>query len=201
MNPTGPAGAIEDVALVDVLQVLAITEQTGTLSVETPERSAELAYVDGRITQARLSPHHRHLASYFLRRGWIDFGVLHEALTRQRRGGEHALIGQILIALGALTGDQLREGLRWHVRDIVSEVIGSRSGHFAFSFGGSQPEVAEAEGIWLAGDDLRRLAGEEPGAAPSSEPSHGSPSAPAAGIAESCGHRRCKLVRFLKLSL
>lgn len=132
------SGDLQDVALLDVLQVLTVTAQTGTLAIASPGRAISLRFVGGRIGTARLRPHNRHLASVFIRQGWIDFDTLHRALVRQSRASQHQLVGQILVELGALTQAQVLAGLRTHVLGVLAEAQSWSCGKFAFS-----PEPAD----------------------------------------------------------
>ncbi|GEM_PF-1557439 len=158
-EPSPVHGHLADVALLDVLQVLRVTERTGRLVIERAEERAMITYVGGRIVMAQLHPPRHHLASYFLDRGWIAFDTLHEALRRQREDAEHRLIGQVLIDMGALTPDQLRVGLDLQVRAVLSEVLGWNFGAFELQ-GLAAENVAglEGPGVVVEVDELRRLA-------------------------------------------
>lgn len=154
-------GQVADVSLIDVLQVLRVTERTGLLVVERAEERAMITYVAGRIAIAQLHPPRHHLASYFLDRGWITFDTLHEALRRQRDDAAHRLIGQILVEMGALTPERLGLGLELQVRAVLSEVLGWSFGAFELQ-GIAAEDVAGLQGpsVVVETEELRRLAAE-----------------------------------------
>lgn len=164
----GFAGSLEDVRPVDVLQVLSITQQTGSLVVTQPDQRAELAYVDGRIVTAQVAPQREHLAGYLLRRGWIDFATLHEALHRQTQQDPRPLVGQVLLDLGAVTLTQLQEGLECHVRSVVSQLLGWDHGELTFETR-TVPCFADAAGnpanvsVLLDYDELGQMADQAQG--------------------------------------
>lgn len=158
----GFSGTLEDVRVLDVVEVLSITTQTGVLTVARPGQRAELAYLDGAIMTAQLQPERDHLAGYFLRRGWIDFSTLHAALHRQAHDDSRLLVGQILMELGALSVEQLAEGLGRHVRAVLTRLLSWDCGEFSFDtrirlaaagLGGAAPVT-----ISISKDELHRLA-------------------------------------------
>ncbi len=160
-EPSPIRGLIADVPLVDVLQVLRVTERTGLLAIERGEERASITYVAGRIVVAQLYPPRHHLASYFLDRRWIDFDTLHEALRRQLDDSERRLIGQILVEMGALTPERLGVGLGLQVRAVLAEVLGWSFG--AFELQEVSPEVVtklEGPSVVVETAELRRLAAE-----------------------------------------
>lgn len=164
-------GSLEDVRPVDVLQVLSITQQSGSLVAVQPDQRAELEYAEGRIVTAQITPQREHLAGYFLRRGWIDFATLHEALHRQAQQDPHPLVGQLLLDLGAVTIPQLQEGLEHHVRSVVNQLVSWDHGEFTFETR-SVPYFADATGqpanvsVLLETDELARIAEQAHGQSP-----------------------------------
>ncbi len=152
-------GALSDVLLLDVLQVLGVTARTGRLVVEQVDQRVELTFASGRLVTARLDPPRYHLASHFLDQGWIDFDTLHEALKRQGREEYHRLTGQILIEMGALTPEQLAAGLQHHVREVLCELLSWTRGAFHFeTLEADAVRELEQLGVGLDTDELRRLA-------------------------------------------
>ncbi|MBN1610150.1 MAG: DUF4388 domain-containing protein [Polyangiaceae bacterium] len=158
----GFTGTLEDVRILDVLEVLAITAQSGVLTVTRPGQRTELAFLDGAIMTAQLEPQRDHLAGYFLRRGWIDFATLHAALHRQAHDGCRLLIGQILMELGALSVEQLAEGLGRHVRAVLTRLLGWETGEFNFDtnlrLAGTPPGGAVPVTVCLDAGELHSLA-------------------------------------------
>ena len=155
------SGDLADVSLVDVLQVIGVTERSGVLTVQQAEQRVSLTFNRGRIVIAQLDPPRHHLASYFLRQGWIDFETLHEALRRQGEAETYQLVGQILIEMGALDRKQLVAGLQHHVREVIAEMLAWNRGTFTFDDEGpNAPHDHERLGVGLTGDELRGLAEE-----------------------------------------
>ena len=126
------SGNLEDVSSTDVMEVISITGQNGTLELVRGGQRARLGFAEGDVLTAQMFPQYRHLTSYFVKRGWLDFDILHTALERQSSHAPHELIGQVLLELGALTEAQLLEGLQHHARVVLAEV--ARWTHGTFSF-------------------------------------------------------------------
>jgi hypothetical protein len=160
----GFSGTLDDVALVDVLQVLGVTTQTGVLVVRRGSSRAEVEFDAGRVLTVQLYPPRRHLASTFLERGWIDFETLHDALVRQSTADRHQLLGQILVERGALTREQLLQGLRGHVRDTVVSLLRWDRGSYEFREQAATADVPRGDGrrlgVGLDADELARLVAE-----------------------------------------
>ncbi|MDX2051153.1 MAG: DUF4388 domain-containing protein [Polyangiaceae bacterium] len=156
------AGAVEgnlrDVALKDVLEVLILTAQSGHLYINRIGRRAELYLWNGHIVTAQISPARRHLATFFLERGWITFDTLHRALLQQSRTEQHQLSGQILVELGVINREQLTQGLKWHVRQLLTELLAWPEGEFTFN-AVVDPSLPSGEGygILFELEDLERL--------------------------------------------
>ncbi len=126
------SGDFQDVSPVDVLQVISLTEQSGTLQLERGGQNVQLSFANGDLLTAQLFPQYRHLTSYFVKRGWVSFEMLHAALEHQSSGTPHQLIGQVLLELGALSEQQLIEGLQHHARVVLAEVLRWTTGTFRF---------------------------------------------------------------------
>ncbi len=126
------SGHLQDVRPVDVLEVLSITKQCGALTIERGAQRARLLFADGDLLTAEMVPQFRHLTSYFVKRGWVDFPVLHRALEQQATAVPHELIGQVLLDIGALSEQQLIEGLKYHAQGVLGEVVRWTEGTFRF---------------------------------------------------------------------
>jgi len=183
MSPTSSlmiAGLLQDVGPVDVLEVLSITGQSGTLELQHRSQTATLAFADGALLTAQMSPQYRHLTSYFVKRGWLEFDVLHTALERQSDNAQHQLIGQILLELGALTREQLLEGLQHHAQVVLGEVVRWTTGSFEFRPGhlgdaatDPTPRVGIALGRALLQASVRPEGSNRPETRVSLAPKHG----------------------------
>jgi len=151
-------GNLRDVGLKDVLEVLALTAQTGFLQISRIGRRAEIYFSNGHVLTAQLIPARRHLATFFLERGWINFDTLHRALLQQARADQHQLSGQILVELGVITREQLAQGLRWHLRQMLTELLAWPEGEFAFK-ALVDPTLPSGEGvgIFFQPEELERL--------------------------------------------
>lgn len=173
-------GNFEDVRPVDVLEVVSLTEQSGVLQLDRGSQHVHLTFARGDLLTAQLFPQYRHLTSYFVKRGWISFEMLHAALERQSSGTPHQLIGQVLLELGALTEQQLVEGLQNHARLILGEVLRWTTGGFTFipetdSATGEphHPQVGVALGRILLQTAVRHSSSAPPGRRLSLAPKHG----------------------------
>ncbi len=126
-------GNLEDVAIIDVLQILGLTGKSGLLSIARPDQQAEIGFVDGRIATASLTPHRTYMTSILLERGELDFESLHQALQLQKLPeGAGKPIGSLLLEAGAVTREQLQKALHIFIQRVINSVAEWTRGEFSF---------------------------------------------------------------------
>ncbi len=132
-------GVLEDLALADVLQFVHLSRRTGTLYLwREDERRAEIGFHDGRIVSA-WTPGHRRLGDLLLTAEVVDEATLESALGRQKREEGERILGQILLAEGAVTREDIHRVIKEQVQATIFDLLTWRYGSFHFEVGELNP--------------------------------------------------------------
>lgn len=128
----GLMGKLEDVALPEILQVLALTGKTGKLVLSSVGGNALIVVREGRIIYAASNSARETIGHLLVCRGMVDEDLLLEALSRQHVSREERRLGAILVDMGAISWQALALVVREQVEAVVRELFGWRSGFFKF---------------------------------------------------------------------
>jgi DNA-binding response OmpR family regulator len=143
--PPGLRGDLRVVPLAEVLQLLDVQEQSGTLTVERSNARVDIYFRRGRIDQALATgvPDEFLLGRFLLDAELLTRPDLDGFLESRQTGGR--LIGQQLVKLGHLADTDLRAALSHQTRELVYEILRWRYGRFTFAAGADAPaHVVEA---------------------------------------------------------
>jgi len=135
------SGRLEDLAFIDILQLLSVSQKSGVLKVDRNDRKARIGLVNGKIFSAQLIPRLTYMVDLLIERGDISLETLYQALRHQKRLSkqEKKPIGAILFDIGALNRDQIEEALRHYIQNIINEVASWIEGIFSFEAGEVEP--------------------------------------------------------------
>lgn len=125
------SGDLGDVQVAEVMQFIHLGGRSGTLAIESPSGQAEIGFYRGQVVSARTAGAER-LGELLLASGAIAAGVLDEALRRQAIERPRRPLGQLLVAMGALTVEALYRALADHVATAVQLVVTWDKGRFHF---------------------------------------------------------------------
>jgi len=147
----GFRGNLRSISLADILQNLALNQQTGTLHVAAYDRAKNLYFRGGQITG--LSEERRKgllLGEVLVGRGMASEHQVRAALRRQGTSGGR--LGEILVEMGIVTLEQIRDLVRFQVEEDIYDLFTWDEATFEFSEGelpeGSEsPENTEAAGL------------------------------------------------------
>jgi len=114
---------IEDLAVTEFMMMLAHNQKTGQLTIERGDDRVMLAFRDGTIVYATSTGVRETVGSMLVRRGLIDEDQLQEALQRQQRTEEVALLGQILVEMDAVEIDDLNQVVYLQFQNVVREAL------------------------------------------------------------------------------
>src|SRR5881296_112046 len=130
-------GPLRELGIHDVFQLLDLSRKTGLLRVTSELRhNAGTVYFEGGtiiFAEIRSNPH--PLGSLLLRTGKIAEADLERGRDMQQRQGDTRRLGEILVALGAITPRELQRQVRFQIEEVVFEVMSWREGYFSFSEG------------------------------------------------------------------
>jgi hypothetical protein len=139
-------GPLRELGIHDVFQLLDLSRKTGVLRVTSELRhNAGTIYFDGGAViyaEIRSNPH--PLGGLLLRSGKITEADLERARDMQARQGDPRRLGEILVALGAVTPRELQRQVRFQIEEVVFEVMSWREGYFSFTEGPLADVTAEA---------------------------------------------------------
>ena len=131
-------GNLVDVSVADVMQFVHLGGRTGTLSIKDSGRRAEVGFHRGRIISA-WTPESKRLGDLLVEVGTIEEAVLMEALARQDREVPKVSLGKILVTMGVVTKDQLREAIADQIEHTIYDLVTWTSGDFDFALNELRP--------------------------------------------------------------
>jgi len=145
------SGDLSDFALTDILQILALSRKSGTLSLQSGDLSGTIVIERGRITHAAVEPGDS-LAGRLVRENRITG----EALIKLKEIGGAAggvwTLKSLLLESGLLSSQDLEEIARRHIHDIVGTLVRLEKGRFGIDLNQIDPiapmeEVGITEGL------------------------------------------------------
>lgn len=133
-------GPLKELGIHDVFQLLDLSRKTGTLTVTSTVRHnhGSVYFERGAVVYAEIESNPHLLGRLLVQSGRIAEADLNRARDMQLAGDERRL-GQILVAIGALSQRELERQVRSQVEEVVFELVSWREGYFSFVEG----EVAE----------------------------------------------------------
>jgi tetratricopeptide (TPR) repeat protein len=130
-------GPLRELGIHDVFQLLDLSRKTGMLRVtsELRHNAGTISFEDGAIVSAEIRSNPHPLGALLLRTGKINEADLERARDMQQRQGDKRRLGEILVALGAITPRELQRQVRFQIEEVVFEVMSWREGYFSFTEG------------------------------------------------------------------
>lgn len=145
------AGDIAVISIAEILQMLQMQRQTGSLEVSLREQRVTLYVGDGNLDFA--SAHGLRdeflLGRYLVRERLVSREALDRVLSRSEPG---RLLGQRLIDQNLVNAEQVRRALQAQTSELVYEVVRWNRGRFTFRVGDVSPAAAGAKlGLGIGG--------------------------------------------------
>lgn len=126
-------GALEELPFPALLHEAHGLRACGVLRLEDGPRRKELELVDGRAAFVRSNVPGERLGEWLLRNRHIDRAVFQESIRRMQRGEGQQ--GEVLLAMQALSEDDLASALREHADHKLFEIFRWRRGRFELVLG------------------------------------------------------------------
>lgn len=140
-------GRLEDLSLPDIFQIIGLSKRSGVLTIVRQEGTGRLVFSAGRVVYASSDSKSR-LGYNLVKKGFISNKDLEDALRRQKLKGVKKPIGTILLEAGAIDKDTLEKEIRYHVVDVIKDLMTWDSGSFHFELGDVvEGDVALKSGI------------------------------------------------------
>lgn len=126
------AGHLSELALPDLLQIVALAEKSGRLDLTSRDGEGLIVFRRGRVIYAASNAARETLGSILVCRRLVSEEVLHKALEHQFRSREERRLGSILVELGALSPEALEAVIYQQVQRVIGALVKWRDGYFKF---------------------------------------------------------------------
>ena len=124
-------GSLKEASLPDVLQLLALGQKNGCLSIVDRNNIAHVYFDKGRICYASIVNRRDRLGDILVKNGKITQAQLDQAIQRQTRERDKRL-GELLIASGSLSQTDLDHYMRMQIQEAVYFLFTWTRGTFNF---------------------------------------------------------------------
>jgi tetratricopeptide (TPR) repeat protein len=124
-------GSLREASLPDVLQLLAMGQKTGVLSIGDKSNFGYIYFDHGRISYARIVNRRDRLGDILVKNGIVESAQLEEAIAVQSRERKR-LLGEILIERHLLTREELHHYVRIQIEEAVYFLFTWTQGTFSF---------------------------------------------------------------------
>ncbi len=124
-------GALQDVGLADICQLLSMGRKTGCLSLTDRTNFGFIYFEDGRVIYASVLDRPHRIGELLVRNGVITREELSAAMEAQAHEDDVRL-GQLLLRSGALEAEQLNTYVRVQVEEAVYHLFTWTQGSFHF---------------------------------------------------------------------
>jgi uncharacterized protein DUF4388 len=129
-------GPLQDIGIHDVFQLLDLARKSGRLSVRSTARGNEgRVYFDkGAVVHATMRDNPHTLGALLRKAGKISDRELENASAAQQ-DGDSRLLGEILVAQGAVTRRDVEKYMRLQIENVVFDLFSWNEGTFSFADG------------------------------------------------------------------
>lgn len=129
-------GPLQDIGIHDVFQLLDLARKSGRLTVRSTARGNEgRVYFDkGAVVHATMRDNPHTLGALLRKAGKISDRELETASAAQRNG-DPRLLGEILVAQGAVTRRDVEKYMRLQIENVVFDLFSWNEGSFSFADG------------------------------------------------------------------
>jgi hypothetical protein len=123
-------GSLEDLSLADIIQVIAGSQKTGVLFVNSDEGRSSIVFKNGYVVSASKPDLANRLGQLMLKRGEISESALEMCLKEQTQTS--LPLGEILLKHSMVTPGNLRAYMKQQVVETVNEIVNLGEGSFSF---------------------------------------------------------------------
>jgi ActR/RegA family two-component response regulator len=138
-------GSLEDLSFPDILQVVHLSRQSGTLILSDHEGERRVRFRHGLVCDATLGAGKPLLDELLIARGLVAPAALEPARTRASETGES--LAAALVSLGALSQETLDRVVRDELRELVRSFVLLQEGEFRFEVDETAPPPEESVGL------------------------------------------------------
>jgi GAF domain-containing protein len=151
-------GRLEDLALSDIFQIIALSKKTGTLVLKSKAGAAVVVFKNGQVIQAATDNLRDTLGNILISKGLVSEQELASALEIQKSFKGAKRLGQILVEQGALSQELLVDTIRSQIENMIYTLLSWEEGFFNFDLG----EVAPSDKIEVVTQEFLLKSGINP---------------------------------------
>jgi tetratricopeptide (TPR) repeat protein len=139
-------GPLKELGIHDVFQLLDLSRKTGVLRVSSQLRqnAGTVIFDQGGVVFAEIKSNPHPLGSVLLQAGKVREEDLQRARDMQK-GGDKRRLGEVLVAIGAVSQRELQRQVRAQVEAVVFELMSWSEGYFSFEEGAPAEKATEVE--------------------------------------------------------
>jgi hypothetical protein len=123
-------GSLEDLSLADIIQVIAGSQKTGILYVNSNEGRSSIVFKNGYVVSASKPDLAHRLGQLLLGQNEISAMDLESCLNEQSHVG--LPLGEILLKRKLVTPDKIRSYMKQQIVETVNEIVNLGEGSFSF---------------------------------------------------------------------
>ena len=125
-------GNLQEFSLPNILQLVKMSAKSGALTIRREGESGKIFFRNGMIYYAYAAPQLLPLGERLIKAGAISGAQLEEALAAQKKAGEGARIGSILLQQGRIDRETLEQAVREQIQDTAFNFFSWSEGEFEF---------------------------------------------------------------------
>jgi hypothetical protein len=130
-------GSLEDLSLADIFQILASSQKTGVLYVNTVDGRSSIAFKKGYVVSASRPDLSNRLGQLLLRDKLISRMDLEVCLAEQSQTG--LPLGEIILKRDIIKSEDLRAAMRQQVIETLNDIVNLEEGSFSFQTDATLP--------------------------------------------------------------
>jgi hypothetical protein len=127
-------GKLSDFGLTDILQILALSKKTGTLSINNHTYEGQIVIEEGRITHAYMRPGDS-FATFLQQHGVLSEGMLQTMLEQVTRNNQDWNFSALLVERGFLTAGELDDYVHRYLLKVIGNLLRLEKGQFGIVLG------------------------------------------------------------------
>lgn len=135
-------GNLEDLSFPDILQVVHLSRQSGTLILSAAAGERRVRFRQGLVCDASLGADGPLLEDLLVARGLVPPAALPAARARREETG--GSLPAALVAMGAVSQESLEAVVREELRSLLRSLVTMQEGEFRFEVDDSEPPPEEA---------------------------------------------------------
>ena len=138
-------GPLQDIGIHDVFQLLDLARKSGRLTVRSPIRGSEgtVFFESGAVVHATMKNNPHTLGALLKKAGKVSEREL-DAAGAAQNAGDTRLLGEILVAQGAVTRRDVERYMRQQIESVVFDLFSWNEGTFTFADGADSRVKADA---------------------------------------------------------